>query len=243
MRKVIASILLIVSIVFLYKGFVEFRYMISNKAKNQTLREVATSEVVNDPLDRIIDFEKLNSINKDIKAWIYVPGTKIDYPILVGESDEEYLYNDMNKEYTPLGSIFSYSGTNFTKGNTFIFGHNMASSQMFGELRKYIDKDFLNKIVTILGIDKKLENLPGNLSGGQQQRVAIARALITKPAIILADEPTGNLDTQSSLEVMGLLKQTSERFCQTIVMITHNMNLAQMTDRIIRIQDGKIIDA
>ncbi len=243
MRKVIASILLIVSIVFLYKGFVEFRYMISNKAKNQSLREVATSEVVNDPLDRIIDFEKLNSINKDIKAWIYVPGTKIDYPILVGESDEEYLYNDMNKEYTPLGSIFSYSGTNFTKGNTFIFGHNMASRQMFGELRKYIDKDFLNKIVTILGIDKKLENLPGNLSGGQQQRVAIARALITKPAIILADEPTGNLDTQSSLEVMGLLKQTSERFCQTIVMITHNMNLAQMADRIIRIQDGKIIDA
>ena len=85
--------------------------------------------------------------------------------------------------------------------------------------------------------------LPGNLSGGQQQRVAIARALITKPAIILADEPTGNLDTQSSLEVMGLLKQTSQRFCQTIVMITHNMNLAQMADRIIRIQDGKIIDA
>ena len=106
-----------------------------------------------------------------------------------------------------------------------------------------IDKDFLNKIVTILGIDKKLENLPGNLSGGQQQRVAIARALITKPAIILADEPTGNLDTQSSLEVMGLLKQTSQRFCQTIVMITHTMNLAQMADRIIRIQDGKIIDA
>ena len=98
-----------------------------------------------------------------------------------------------------------------------------------------IDKDFLNKIVTILGIDKKLENLPGNLSGGQQQRCAIARALITKP--------TGNLDTQSSLEVMGLLKQTSQRFCQTIVMITHNMNLAQMADRIIRIQDGKIIDA
>ena len=145
MRKVIASILLIVSIVFLYKGFVEFRYMISNKAKNQSLREVATSEVVNDPLDRIIDFEKLNSINKDIKAWIYVPGTKIDYPILVGESDEEYLYNDMNKEYTPLGSIFSYSGTNFTKGNTFIFGHNMASSQMFGELRKYLSSDFLEE--------------------------------------------------------------------------------------------------
>ena len=103
--------------------------------------------------------------------------------------------------------------------------------------------DVYKRQVTILGIDKKLENLPGNLSGGQQQRVAIARALITKPAIILADEPTGNLDTQSSLEVMGLLKQTSQRFCQTIVMITHNMNLAQMADRIIRIQDGKIIDA
>ncbi|MDE5824768.1 MAG: ATP-binding cassette domain-containing protein, partial [Lachnospiraceae bacterium] len=95
---------------------------------------------------------------------------------------------------------------------------------------------------SILGIDKKLENLPNNLSGGQQQRAAIARALITKPTIVLADEPTGNLDTQSSLEVMGLLKQTSQRFRQTIVMITHNMSLAQMADRIIRIQDGKIID-
>ena len=105
-----------------------------------------------------------------------------------------------------------------------------------------VDQEFLDKIITILGIDKKLENLPSDLSGGQQQRVAIARALITKPAIVLADEPTGNLDTQSSLEVMGLLKQTSKRFCQTIVMIPHNMNLAQMADRIIRIQDGKIMD-
>ncbi len=107
---------------------------------------------------------------------------------------------------------------------------------------KDVDKTFFNKIVSILGIDKKLENLPNNLSGGQQQRVAIARALITKPTIVLADEPTGNLDTQSSLEVMGLLKQTSKRLCQTIVMITHNMSLTQMADRIIRIQDGKIID-
>lgn len=105
-----------------------------------------------------------------------------------------------------------------------------------------VDQDFLGKIIKILGIDNKLENLPSDLSGGQQQRVAIARALITKPAIVLADEPTGNLDTQSSLEVMGLLKQTSKRFCQTIVMITHNMNLAQMADRIIGIQDGKIMD-
>lgn len=104
-----------------------------------------------------------------------------------------------------------------------------------------VDKDFLNKIVTILGIDKKMENLPNNLSGGQQQRVAIARALITKPAIILADEPTGNLDTQSSLEVVGLLKEARTRFGQTIVMITHNMSLAQMADRLIRIEDGKIV--
>ena len=94
-----------------------------------------------------------------------------------------------------------------------------------------------------VGMAPYINAKPKQLSGGQKQRVAIARALITKPAIILADKPTGNLDTQSSLEVMGLLKQTSERFCQTIVMITHNMNLAQMTDRIIRIQDGKIIDA
>lgn len=106
-----------------------------------------------------------------------------------------------------------------------------------------IDEVYFEEIVEILGIKNKLKNLPNTLSGGQQQRVAIARAMITKPDIVLADEPTGNLDTQSSLEVMGLLKQTSQRFCQTIVMITHNMNLAQMADRIIRIQDGKIIDA
>ncbi|HDO9489568.1 TPA: class B sortase [Clostridioides difficile] len=145
MRKVIASVLLIVSIVFLYKGFVEFRYMISNKANYQSLREVATGDIGSNPMDRVIDFEKLQSINEDIKAWIYIPGTKVDYPILVGETDEEYLYKDMNRAYTPLGSLFSFSGTNFTKGNTFIFGHNMASSQMFGELRKYIDKDFLKE--------------------------------------------------------------------------------------------------
>lgn len=105
---------------------------------------------------------------------------------------------------------------------------------------KQVDKSFFKSVVTILGLKNKLENLPGNLSGGQQQRVAIARALITKPAIILADEPTGNLDTQSSLEVMGLLKETSNQFNQTIVMITHNMSLAQMADRMIRIEDGKI---
>jgi len=104
-----------------------------------------------------------------------------------------------------------------------------------------IDKEYIDDIVNTLGIETKLKNLPNNLSGGQQQRVAIARALATKPAIVLADEPTGNLDTKTSLDVLGLLKVTSKRFNQTIVMITHNEEIAQMADRLIRIEDGKII--
>lgn len=104
-----------------------------------------------------------------------------------------------------------------------------------------IDKAYLDKIFEILGLESKLYNLPNNLSGGQQQRVAIARALASKPAIILADEPTGNLDSKTSLDVLGLLKVTGEQFKQTIVMITHNEELAQMAERIIHIEDGKII--
>lgn len=104
-----------------------------------------------------------------------------------------------------------------------------------------IDKSFLDNILKILGLEGKLNNLPSNLSGGQQQRVAIARAIATKPAIILADEPTGNLDSKTSMEVMGLLKTTSAKFNQTIVMITHNEEIAQLADRIIRIEDGKIV--
>ena len=104
-----------------------------------------------------------------------------------------------------------------------------------------LDKTYIDQIVQTLGLDNKLENLPNTLSGGQQQRVAIARALAAKPAIILADEPTGNLDSRTSQDVMGLLKITSERFSQTIVMITHNEELAQMADRIIRIEDGRIV--
>lgn len=103
------------------------------------------------------------------------------------------------------------------------------------------DKAYIDKIVTTLGLENKLNNLPNNLSGGQQQRAAIARALATKPAIILADEPTGNLDSKTSLDVMGLLKTTGQQFSQTIVMITHNEEIAQMADRIIRIEDGKIV--
>ena len=99
----------------------------------------------------------------------------------------------------------------------------------------------MNQIIETLGLESKLQNLPNNLSGGQQQRVAIARALAAKPAIILADEPTGNLDSRTSQDVMSLLKVTSQRFAQTIVMITHNEEIAQMADRIIRIEDGRIV--
>ena len=102
------------------------------------------------------------------------------------------------------------------------------------------DKGFLKEIVRFLELDKKLQNYPGRLSGGQQQRVAIARALVSKPAIILADEPTGNLDSRTSDKVIDLLKMTSEKFCQTIVMITHNPEIAQKADVRIRMEDGKI---
>ena len=104
-----------------------------------------------------------------------------------------------------------------------------------------IDKKYVKEVIRTLGLESKLENLPGQLSGGQQQRVAIARALATKPSIILADEPTGNLDSRTSQDVLGLLKVTSEQFEQTIVMITHNEDIAQMADRMIRIEDGKIV--
>lgn len=103
------------------------------------------------------------------------------------------------------------------------------------------DEVYINKIIKTLGLENKLQNLSNHLSGGQQQRVAIARALASKPAIILADEPTGNLDSRTSQDVLGLLKVTSEQFKQTIVMITHNEEIAQMADRIIRIEDGKIV--
>ena len=103
-----------------------------------------------------------------------------------------------------------------------------------------VDKKFMDKVVRMLGLEDKQSSMPGNLSGGQQQRVAIARALVSKPAIVLADEPTGNLDSQTSNDVLGLLKATSQQFRQTLVMITHNNEIAQLADRIIRIEDGKI---
>lgn len=104
-----------------------------------------------------------------------------------------------------------------------------------------VDKKFMGEVVRMLALEDKLNNLTNNLSGGQQQRVAIARALISKPAIVLADEPTGNLDSWTSSDVLGLLKVTSQKFHQTLVMITHNNEIAQLADRIIRIEDGKIV--
>jgi len=106
-----------------------------------------------------------------------------------------------------------------------------------------VDTHYLNDIVTSLGLDDKLQRRPNKLSGGQQQRVAIARALITKPAIILADEPTGNLDSHTSHEVLGLLCTAGRKFHQTIVMITHNEEIAQMADRCLRIEDGRIAES
>ena len=103
-----------------------------------------------------------------------------------------------------------------------------------------VDKGYVKELINTLGIKEKLDNLPNKLSGGQQQRVAIARALAAKPAIVLADEPTGNLDSRTSQDVLGLLKVTGDKFGQTIVMITHNPELAQLADRIVRIEDGLI---
>ncbi len=106
---------------------------------------------------------------------------------------------------------------------------------------KEADTAYTDEIISILGLSDKLQRLPNKLSGGQQQRVAIARALASKPTIILADEPTGNLDSKTSQDVLGLLKVTSQRFHQTMVIITHNEEIAQMADRIVRIEDGRIV--
>lgn len=103
-----------------------------------------------------------------------------------------------------------------------------------------VDESFVENIIETLGLSEKKNNLPNNLSGGQQQRVAIARALATKPSILLADEPTGNLDSKTSQDVLGILKVTSTKFHQTMVMITHNEQIAQLADRVIRIEDGRI---
>ena len=104
-----------------------------------------------------------------------------------------------------------------------------------------VDESYVREVIAVLGLEKKLDSLPGQLSGGQQQRVAIARALAAKPAILLADEPTGNQDSRTSQDVLGLMKVTGQKFAQTMVMITHNEEIAQLADRIVRIEDGRIV--
>ena len=106
---------------------------------------------------------------------------------------------------------------------------------------KSVDQEFLKEIISILGLEERINSMPNMLSGGQEQRVAIARALITKPAIILADEPTGNLDSRTSQDVLELIQNTSRRFEQTVVMITHNEHIAGLTERIVQIEDGKFL--
>ena len=108
---------------------------------------------------------------------------------------------------------------------------------------KHIDREFVDEILELLKLDEKREALPNTLSGGQQQRVAIARAIASKPSIILADEPTGNLDTATSHDVMGLLKMVARQFRQTVILITHDQDIAQMADRIVRIEDGHVVKA
>lgn len=108
---------------------------------------------------------------------------------------------------------------------------------------KHIDREFVDEILELLKLDEKREALPNTLSGGQQQRVAIARAIASKPSIILADEPTGNLDTATSHDVMGLLKMVARQFKQTVILITHDQDIAQMADRIVRIEDGHVVKA
>ena len=108
---------------------------------------------------------------------------------------------------------------------------------------KRIDREFVDEILELLKLDEKREALPNTLSGGQQQRVAIARAIASKPSIILADEPTGNLDTATSHDVMGLLKMVARQFKQTVILITHDQDIAQMADRIVRIEDGHVVKA
>ncbi|MBO1307067.1 ABC transporter ATP-binding protein [Enterococcus sp. 669A] len=120
-----------------------------------------------------------------------------------------------------------------------VYENIVLPSQLDG---KAPSSEYIDSIVETLGLASKLNNLPNNLSGGQQQRVAIARALSTKPAILLADEPTGNLDSKTSQDVLGLLKITNQKYKQTIVMITHNEEIAQLADRILRIEDGQIVE-
>ena len=145
-KNIIVIVSLILGVLFLYLGFKEYQYTLKSKYKNETIREMVINDS-NDPLNRRMDFKKLKNENEDIVAWIYIPGTSIDYPILIGDSDEEYLYKDMEGNYNPLGSIFTFSNTkiDFSDSHIKVFGHNMKEFQMFGELRKFLNVDYMEE--------------------------------------------------------------------------------------------------
>lgn len=152
MKKLIKNLIIIVSLVlgvlFIFLGFKEFFYSLDSKYKNEAIRSAVIRESTSEnPLDRNIDFEKLKKENEDIVAWIYIPGTSVDYPILIGDTNDEYLYKDVEGNYSPLGSIFSFSNTkkDFSESHIKLFGHNMKEFQMFGELRKYLNIDYMKE--------------------------------------------------------------------------------------------------
>lgn len=147
-RNLTIAVSLILGVLFILLGFKEFFYSLDSKYKNEAIRNVVIKESTSEnPLDRSIDFEKLKKENEDIVAWIYIPGTSIDYPILIGDSDEEYLYKDMEGNYNPLGSIFTFANTkrDFSDNHIKLFGHNMKEFQMFGELRKFLNVDYMEE--------------------------------------------------------------------------------------------------
>lgn len=149
MRKgisvIVGIIFLLATIVFLYLAFNEAKYSIDTKEKNKAIREVVVTEDENKPLNRKIDFHKLKNENKDIVAWIYIPGTTVDYPILIGDTNEEYLYKDLEENYNPLGSLFSDAKKDLSEDHIKIYGHNMREFQMFGELRKFLNKEYMEQ--------------------------------------------------------------------------------------------------
>lgn len=152
---------------------------------------------------------------------------------------------DISKLSRKERTIFHRRNIGFIFQNYNLVSHLSVLENILLPLRldgRMIDQDFVKRLVSTLKIDTKLDSFPEELSGGQQQRVAIARALVAKPAIILADEPTGNLDSKTSQEVIHLLKQTAQQFSQTVIVVTHDIEIAQLADNIIRIEDGRIVE-
>ena len=234
----------------------DFVQNMSNEERNSFLKQMKTSDQL-DVISAMTDVGKAFGVNFSVEdgEFVAVVGTS--------GSGKSTLLHMMGGLDTPTSGTVIVRGEELAKKNDeqltifrrrnigFIFqNYNLVPIlnvyenivlpvELDGDT---VDQKFLDEIVHLLGLEDKLKNMPNNLSGGQQQRVAIARALITKPAIVLADEPTGNLDSKTSAEVLGLIKRTSAEFRQTVVMITHNNDIARLADRIIRIEDGKIVE-